>query len=589
MGATSVAIGVDADATAGSGAGARTGSRGSATAESTAGEATQPALVITVTRIADESGRWRCEDIESTYRSVRTTSQFAAALAFALVACGPSGTDPAPSAQPSVSVAPVPRPASVEATILADDLPRLHDDLKTRHGLGAYLLGKSWAGTVVSLVGLPIATAEHVALEGTIRGVMTRGEKGPGYAFAIPLHNPGALLAVATAGDASPFRRRAEGGWDHLVPVRNDGATIARALISNHLVVASSAEVLADVGAFIAQTSPSGFPGTGEAKPTGATAASVRGTVRSAALKPWVTSAADRVGASVPFDLAMLSAARLSDEIPFRVTVGPTTLDAVLELGPLQDGAAAPLEPGPFARLLELPAETELGLMLYQPESARAAAARAGSSWLGAGLLAGAATQLTPAFEEVAHARGPGLALGYRRGGTGRMMFGVSDLADEARAKKGLHALIKGLEDKSVTAALASRGFTVSASDTVLERIGDVTRVRVSRGDETTASIVLRIQKGRLVFASGADAPAGLAAMSGEGPRLGALAEVAPIGAAIGESVLAAAILDTTVLASEPARAPAPRGFAAAALVPTDRRVELRLVIGAGALAPVSF
>jgi hypothetical protein len=442
---------------------------------------------------------------------------------------------------------------------------------------------------VVALVGLPIATAEHVEIDGTIRGVMTRGEKGAGYALAIPLHNPGALLAVATAGEASPFRRRADGAWDHLVPVRDDGMTIARALISNHLVVASSAEVLADVGAFIAQTTPSGFPGSGEPKPTGATAATVRGTVRAAALKPWLTSAAERIGAAVPFDVAMLSPARVSDEIPFRVTVGPTVLSAALDLGPMQDGGDAPLEPGAFARLLELPAETELGLVLYQPENARASSARAGSSWLGAGLLAGAAAQLTPAFEEVAHARGPGLALGYRRGGSGRMMFGVADLADETRAKKGLSALVKGLEDKSTTEALSSRGFAVSASNTVLERVGDVTRVRVSRGDETTATIVLRIENDRLVFASGADAPAGLAAMSGEGPRLGTLAEMAPIGAGIGDPVLAAGILDTTALASDPARPPASRAFAAAALVRTDRGVELRVVAGPGALAPLSF
>ncbi|NUO50930.1 MAG: hypothetical protein HOV80_18915 [Polyangiaceae bacterium] len=520
---------------------------------------------------------------------MRTTSQFAAALAFALVACGPSGTEPAPSAQPSAVVAPVPRPASVVATVLVDDLPRLHDDLKTRHGLGPYLLGKSWAGTVVALVGLPIATAEHVELEGTIRGVMTRGEKGDGYAFAIPLHNPGALLAVATAGDASPFRRRAEGGWDHLVPVRDDGLPFTRALISNHLVVASSPEVLTDVGAFLAQTAPSGFPGTGEPRQAGVTAPSVRGTIQSAALRPWLTSAAARVGAAVPFDLAMLSPAKLSDEIPFRLMVDVTSVRAVFELGPPEDAATSPLEPGALSRLLELPAETELGVVLYQPEHARASSARAGSSWLGAGLLAGATAQLTPAFEEVAHARGPGLALGYQRAGTGRMMFGTADVSDEARAKKGLTALAKGLEDKSVTAALKSVGLAVSASDTVLERVGDVTRVRVSRGDETTASIVFRIEKGRLAFASGADAPAGLAAMSGDGPRLAALGEIAPLAAAIGESVLAAAIVDTSALASDPGRAPPSRGFAALALVRGQRGVELRMVAGPGALAPLSF
>lgn len=477
------------------------------------------------------------------------------------------------------------------ATVLVDDLPRLHDDLKTRHGLGAYLLGKSWAGTAVALIGLPIATAEHVELGGTVRGVMTRGDKGVGYAFAIPLHNPGALLAVATAGDASPFRRRAEGGWDHLVPVHGDGLPIARALISNHLVVASSPEVLGDVGAFVAQTAPSGFPGSGEPKPSGVTSPSVRGTMQSAALEPWLTSAATRVGSAVPFDLAMLSLARLSDEVPFRATVDATSVRAVVELGPPNDAAQSPLEAGTLARLFELPAETEIGVVLYQPEHARASSARAGASWLGAGLLAGASNQLTPSFEEVAHARGPGLMLGYQRAGTGRMMFGVADLADEARAKKGLSALAKGLEDKSVTQALAALGLAVSASDTVLERVGDVTRVRVSRDDETTATIVLRIEKGRLVFASGADAPAGLAAVSGDGPRLGALAEVGPLAGAIGESVLAAAIVDTAAL-GEPRRspsAPQPRRFAAMGLVRGERVVELRLVAGAGALAPLSF
>lgn len=526
---------------------------------------------------------------------MRTTSQFAAALAIALVACGPSGTDPAPTTQSSEPVAPVSRPASVAATLIIDDVTRFHDDLKTRHGLGAYLLGKSWAGTVASLSGLPIATAEHIDLGGRIRGVITTGTKDAGFAVAIPLHNPGALLAVATAGDASPFRRRAEGAWDHLVPVRDEGSTVARALISNHLVIASSPAVLAEVGAFLAQAAPSGFPGSEEPALVSATSTSgagrhesnVRGRIHVATAKPVLAALAARLGAEVPFDLGAFVPARFGEEVPFRITAGPSSVSATLELGAAIDKASAPLEVGPTAKLFELPAESQLGLVLYQPEHARASSARTGSSWLGSGPLAGGGALLTQAFEDVAHARGPGLSIGYQRAGTGPMMFGVADIADEARVRSGLESFVKSLEDKGIESALGARGIAVSASTTVLERVGEVTRVGVSRNGERSALILLRIEKGRLYLAAGADAAAGLASVTTEGPRLGSLPEVATLVAGAGDSVLGAAVVDTSRLRSR--GEPVPRAFALAALVPAGGGVELRLIAGPGALAPLLF
>ncbi len=460
--------------------------------------------------------------------------------------------------------------------MIVDDAPALHDALKAS-GLAAYLLGKSWAGSAIGLVGLPIAAAEHVDQSGQIRAVVTAGDK-PGVAIAIPLQNPGALIAVTTAGDAAPFRRKPEGSWDLLVPAREEPAGLARAVVTNHLVVASSPEVLATCGAFLGQAALPGVP-AGPPREPGAPPRA-RGVVHVAAARPFVTSAASKLGAAFPLDPATYTRAiSWPEQMPFRIEAGAASIRAVLEIGALADSNAPPLEPGPLAKLVELPAPTHAAVVLYQPAAARTASAAAGSSWLSSGPLAGAGESLGKALEDVARARGPGLVLGYERSTTGPQLFGAADLAQPDRARTALEALVEALDQKAVRAALEGRGLGLKAESTVLERVGDVARVRVSRGDETVSSIFVRVEGDRIVFASGASGADALrATLSREpGQSLGAVAAVETLRREVGDTVLAAVLVDAAGLRGEPTGSEAERAFAVGALVPAGERVELRL------------
>jgi hypothetical protein len=462
---------------------------------------------------------------------------------------------------------------------VVDDGAKLQAALKSDARLGAHLLGRSWAASAVGWAGLPVTAAEHVEPTGQIRGAVAARSGALGYAIAIPLQNPGALLAVVTAGEGARFRRRAADGFDHLVLAKGDDGK-RRVLVGGFLVVAGSDDDFAELGPFVSQKAPLFAPVTGE-EPALATV-SVDRRAALAALDPVI----GQVRALVPALGAKLPVA-LPEALVVRVDAPPGALSFTTALGGLEAGAQPPT--GPSSRLLDLPSGTQAGLALFLGESSRAEAASAGADALAAGPLgSAAAVPLAGALKQLAEARGDALLLGFERATTGPLLSGRADLRDEKRAQGGLEALVLALREKAVAEAVSGQGLSIEAESTVLERVGGVTRVRLARDDEIVSSILARVEGGQLSFCAGADAVKGLRRLLAAEPsaRLAGIPAVADLAALLGPDVLAAAVVDAAgPPLTDPGAGAVSRAFILGSLERRDTQVVGRIVAEPGALA----
>jgi hypothetical protein len=253
-------------------------------------------------------------------------------------------------------------------------------------------------------------------------------------------------------------------------------------------------------------------------------------------------------------------------------------------------GAVAPasstMESGGVARLFELPADVHVGAVLFAGAAPRSAAANAGATWLGARTLLPNPEAVGAALREVAEARGDSLVLGYERSPTGPMIYGTSDVRDDDRAKAGLAALVKALGAKDVKAALAGRGLDLTAASTVIERVGDVTRVRLTRGDEIVSVALVRQTRGKLAFAAGPDGTGALRKLiEDDVTRLGSVPAARAVADLAGPDAMLALVADVAALS------PAPRGeeerriWVAGALVRSGDKVLLRAAVEPSALS----
>jgi hypothetical protein len=113
------------------------------------------------------------------------------------------------------------------------DLERAHALLVGGFDTGL-LYGKTWPGSVVALLGLPLQVVAHVDVGAPVRGLSFED----GDAVGIPLRNPDALFAELAAGPSASYRRSTARGVDTLAPMEGGrGPTVA--IVRNTLVVAS--------------------------------------------------------------------------------------------------------------------------------------------------------------------------------------------------------------------------------------------------------------------------------------------------------------------------------------------------------------
>lgn len=476
---------------------------------------------------------------------MRRVIRFVTALGAILTSCGPNAPDgsSSSSAPAPAAAAPIPRPAAVAAHLVVQDVAGLHETLKTDSRLGAYLVGRSWAASAVSWAGLPITAAEHVETSGQLRGAVALRPGGVGWAIAIPLHNPGALLAVVTAGDGTRFRRKPQSGFDELVLAKEDDGRF-RAIAGGFLVVAGTALDLGELAAFLSQ--PGGLPMPNASEIEREAPPLARAVVDRALLERLVGPVIAAIGpmsASTGWQLPVT----WSGEVPLRIDKSGARIALSAGLGRV-DGA---VDTGPLSRILELPAGTDVGLALFLGEASRAGAATAGAQLLSRGPLGGAAgAPIASALEEVALARGDGLFFAYDHTTTGPLVSGLADIRDEKRAQTGIGALIDALGSKAVSEAVMSRGLTIKAEATVLERLGDVSRVRIARGDETLSSTFIRLEAGRVAFVSGADAAEGMRRLVSReaSDRLSAVPAIVEMASALGPEIVAACVVDAAAI-----------------------------------------
>ncbi len=516
-------------------------------------------------------------------KSTHTMKRRAALVAcVGLFSCGDRGFEPLPTAAPTATPTParVERPEFVVAVLGAPDPEALHRHARDELGWRGLLVGRTWAASCAGLLGLPITAAEHVDLAQPLRVVLL--ESGPrlGFAIAVPLRNPGALLAVSTAGESAPFLRRTEGALDVLTR-RRPGGGPAVGVARNHLVVAGTDADLARAYPYVTQAAWDVEGST--------PAALVAGSVRVDVLAPRLAELARAHAAALPVDAAStLAAIDLAARGAVRVDKAPGGLSATLDLGRWRDPARPPLEAGPVERLLDLPAETDGGLLVFQPAAARAESARRGQAWLSQAFLGAGAEPVGDALEKLARARGAGLVLGLERPSSGSVVYALAPLAEPRLAQEGLRDLERTLGGEVVSRALAERGLAIAARATVLERVGDVTRVTVTRAGDAGASAgaLFRLDGERLVMGAGRDASEALRRAlraSGE-PALADGGPARALTSLVGPQVLGALFADVPAWVGG-AEAPEGRAALVAALRERDGTLELVVASHGAALS----
>jgi hypothetical protein len=180
------------------------------------------------------------------------------------------------------------------------------------------------------------------------------------------------------------------------------------------------------------------------------------------------------------------------------------------------------------------------------------------------------------AITKLERSRAPALTIGAGVSPAGPALWFRTPLVDEAGARDALDALVKAIGTKA-----KDERPSVTARETVIERVGDVVRLRVrSEGpaDAPPADVILRQEGELLLGATGADAIEAIQALQrgsaetrlGAEPLAVALAESAPRHHAI-------AIIDLAGLDPRKPR-PAARVLAGASMAERDGTFSLRFL-----------
>jgi hypothetical protein len=487
-------------------------------------------------------------------------------LALALVGCGDqrAQVDVTSSAPPPR--APLPRPAEITGTGVVVEPAQLYELCRESYGLRGLFVARGLGAGVASSLGLPVTVAEHVDESAPLRIAAARVDGQDVWLVGVALRAPDKAILAATGGESAPFRRETKDGVDRLIPV-HEGGGFALAVAGNRLVVASNARALDVAAPFLGDPSSTSFvpkPGDGPRFEGALPVAALDGARRALPVSLPV--------AATPLPERWMSALAKVDTLTatIRVDASGVSVDADATL-PDDLGAVAGGSP---AALLALPADAEAAATLWVDATDRRADARSVAS-----LLSGAAgdrqiAKATDALVALADARGPETSLAFESSTRGPMVYGSLELADPAAADAALGALVRAFEEGADDAAgpdtkdaspakTADAGggkgatpprATVSAKKTVLERVGDAYRLRVSIGAGASASVVVRLDGNRAAVAAAVDAEAALSKITDSKDPLPRLAEVAAVREAVarlGDPVSAVIYVDPERLARD--------------------------------------
>ncbi|MCC6552258.1 MAG: hypothetical protein IT372_04450 [Polyangiaceae bacterium] len=589
-----------------------------------------------------------------TRTSITRARRLAVLLAFAAgLAAAPSGCSspgPAPDAGASVDLGPIPAPAGLIAEVYLPTPDTTWAKARLAVSGPALFLPASAGALAANLLGLPITIASEI--DGAVPALGAIVDAGTTTAAAKP-GDPGRPRAVlglhVKAGDRfiDQLTRAPGARWQSRVdpassitllepgapapagsaaptePTAASRGRLAMGVLGNYLLIAPDLDDLLRVGPYVARTLPRS-PVPKEDLAIEVPRPAIDGPILTAARGTWerlrgaAASAAGPTGdalAIAPMIDAWLEI--LADLDHARVTL---TLDESAHLrlaGSPRPGngpatrAVADAAVGDVKPLLDLPADTLLGLLIREAPAARAAGidrqVGAVARLLGKDLPAKDRDKLATSLRALSDARGDWFAAGLRFDSVGPTAYVRAAARDDAALSSALKDLVALVKLPAVKAYLSGEHLEITSGKTVVERLpGDVQRLRFERIEDKekprkdlpleastiprTIDLLYLVQGGVLLASAGYDPQEGLrralAAPAGQ-----SLATVPPFQAALaplGPDTSFALVLDPLRLvatrAGRPGAAdPAPVVIAAGA-APAPPSLWLRADIAVSAI-----
>lgn len=431
----------------------------------------------------------------------------------------------------------------------------LHELLKNHYDTG-FVGSRSWAGTAVGLLGLPLQGAQTVDEAALIRAMsLASGE----WLVAIPLRNADELLALATAGLGARFRRVTKGPLDFLEPLT--GAVSAElCVVRNSLVAARTREGLEQCALHLATPEATSFTSLQAVDPRHADAPLRARILGAAALRSVSTRVAALpmlVREVVTTSLQQLLAPNADAELQAFCRVSREVF--ALEFTFAEGSALAGMSAVSKQSLFDMPAGPALSLVLGEADGG-AIALGAAQSLLPA--------ELRPLVDALQRTKGGTVKVSVSTGRTGRMALGNFSLERPNELVAGLERALKAQAELEAPPELA-------LEKVVLTRIGDCYRLRSSvKGIE--GAIALRVEGSQLWLGGGQDPL--LALSQGFEPTERTLQTLVPreLQAAISDQVLCLCAVNLGLLldtAEQPSNA-----WGLVAVFEQSRRLRLQLV-----------
>lgn len=530
------------------------------------------------------------------------------ALAFGGLAKAALGCSSEPGDAAPTSSAPPLGPAEIPADLLGVcvvEAPGALFDL-VRKAYDLPIVGSSWAALATNALGLPITASEAFDTSAALRiAVLPRQTEPVAIALdavlALPLRAPDRLIATATLGQSALFRIEKDEALrgERLVPT---GAPrdFVLALVRNHLLV-GAASAVARAGGFLADPEQSMF-----AARSGQIAGWLHGDAPRRLIARELARIDKQTATLLERELPTLSglASGLGKipELPFTISVDDKVVSLSLSAPKTTELAAilVAFTGGEVTPLLAIDRDAELGVALNEALPDRVKSAEALAKLLGPmGLASDPPDGVRDALVALAHARADGFQIAVERGPLGTLAYGSCELADEDGARRALKALTKAAVDSKTRDA----DIRVNIIDTRLTLIGEAIHLTLDREEpakdkqsepssKRLASVLLRIEGGRLALATGSDTVAALRKAlrrrAEEGPA--SLADLAVVQAAAKPLPARAATyayfdparwFDTKRASGDPTKG---RSALLASLAVTTERVELTLALEPAAL-----
>lgn len=435
---------------------------------------------------------------------------------FAITPCviaGCSGgerQDAAPAAS-SAAPLPVPSPPADLAARVSFAAPReVMPALRAELGDAVATWPGSFGSLVTGSTGLPITIAELVSDAVPIAVTILSSEGGIEAVAAIHVRSADRLATIATAGADALFRAvPGEAGLVRLVPVRLAASGLRLAVLGNHLLVATSDGALERAGPFTERAPPTTL-GSGElvammhgpATPDLVRRAVARAVAASPGptLAPLGLSSSGKLPGSIDALLGALEGGRTTvtiDDHVLRVTV--TAGDSLI--GRFSTAAAATSSATGW---LSLPRDASVALLFHAGGAGSDPIAPSDDLASSLGVKGARREAVAAAMTSLDRARAPSVVVAAGLAPGGPALWFRAPLADERAADAALVALVKAFGDKS-----QKERPSATARATVVERVGDVVRVRVRAAgpdDRPAVDVILRREGDLLLGVTGLDA-----------------------------------------------------------------------------------